>query len=100
MKENSSVFFVASIGYLCDLPSSARHELINQILLDLYDSLTDQYINSNHRLIVSLKQFTDEFFVVVLMKSRSYILVGGKAGIYHHIGIKFENECSETRKLH
>jgi proteasome activator subunit 4 len=58
-RDSASNYFVASIGVLSDLPSESRHELLNRILLDIYDSLTDQYIDSSHRLIVSLKQFTE-----------------------------------------
>ncbi|CEP24227.1 Proteasome activator BLM10 AltName: Full=Bleomycin resistance protein BLM10 [Cyberlindnera jadinii] len=58
-KENVSAYYISSIGYLVDIPYPSKHTFIDKILLDLYDSLTDQFVNSTHRIIVSLKQFTE-----------------------------------------
>lgn len=58
-KESVSNTFIMIISSFADMPCDYTHELFNQILLDAYDSLTDQYINSSHRLNVSLRQLCE-----------------------------------------
>jgi len=58
-KDSVSNYYIATLSYLTDLEAENRFSLVNQVLLDLYDALTDQFVNSSHRIIVSLKQFTE-----------------------------------------
>ncbi len=58
-KDSVSNYYIATLGYLTDLEATNKFLLVNQVLIDLYDSLTDQFINSSHRIIVALKQFTE-----------------------------------------
>lgn len=58
-RDSVSNYYIATLGYLTDLQASNKFVLVNQVLGDLYDSLTDQFINSNHRILVALKQFTE-----------------------------------------
>lgn len=58
-RDSVSNYYIATLSYLTDLEASNRFVLVNQVLVDLYDSLTDQFINSNHRILVALKQFTE-----------------------------------------
>lgn len=59
--KNDSVsnYYISAIGYLADIPSPSKNLFTDKILLDVYDSLTDQFVNSSHRIITSLKQFTE-----------------------------------------
>jgi proteasome activator subunit 4 len=58
-KDSISNYYVSTIGYLGDIAASCNSLFTDKILLDVYDSLTDQFIDSSHRIIVSLKQFTE-----------------------------------------
>ncbi|SCV99974.1 LAFE_0B06634g1_1 [Lachancea fermentati] len=51
-------YYISSFAYLLDINSENKYLIFDKIMLDLYDSLTDQYVNSVHRVIASLKQFT------------------------------------------
>ncbi|AEY98800.1 FAGL022Wp [Eremothecium gossypii FDAG1] len=51
-------YYISSFAYLLDINPSNSHKIYDRVLIDLYDSLTDQYIHSVHRVITSLKQFT------------------------------------------
>lgn len=58
--KNSDIanFYISSFAYLLDFDSSNSFMIMDKILIDIYDSLVDHYINSRHRIIASLKQFT------------------------------------------
>lgn len=51
-------FYISCFGYLVDLNASKATDVLDRILTELYDSLSDEYINSRHRIIASLKQFS------------------------------------------
>lgn len=63
-------YYISSFGYLLDLEPENANKISDRILIDLYDSLTDQYVNSEHRLLSSLKQFTR--IVRFLVEDRLY----------------------------
>ena len=50
-------YYISCFAYLVDLKPSKAYRIFDKILVDLYDSLSDEYINSRHRIIASLKQF-------------------------------------------
>ena len=50
-------YYISCFAYLVDLKPSTAYRIFDKILVDLYDSLSDEYINSRHRIIASLKQF-------------------------------------------
>ncbi|KAH3674628.1 hypothetical protein WICMUC_003174 [Wickerhamomyces mucosus] len=58
-KDTDANYYVGSVCYLADLKAPNQHVILNRILIDLYQSLTDQFVNSNHRITVALKQFTE-----------------------------------------
>lgn len=51
-------YYISSFGYLLDMKPKNAHKICDKIIVDLYDALSDQYVNSEHRLLTSLKQFT------------------------------------------
>lgn len=51
-------YYISSLVYLLDLRPKNGYKICDKVLVDVYDSLTDQYVNSNHRLNTSLKQLT------------------------------------------
>ncbi|CDR44215.1 CYFA0S14e00914g1_1 [Cyberlindnera fabianii] len=66
-KETHSNYYISSLGYLADIFGSVQNKVIDTLLIDLYDSLTDQFVNSSHRVIVSLKQLTEVVRFMVLI---------------------------------
>ncbi|KAH3685187.1 hypothetical protein WICPIJ_003848 [Wickerhamomyces pijperi] len=58
-KDNDANYHVSAICYLADLRAPNQFQILDKILMDLYQSLTDQFVNSSHRIIVALKQFTE-----------------------------------------
>ena len=50
--------YISSFAYLLDLNPDNKHLILDRFLEDLYDSLSDEFIDSRHRIISSLKQFT------------------------------------------
>ncbi|CCK71148.1 proteasome activator BLM10 KNAG_0G00920 [Huiozyma naganishii CBS 8797] len=59
-------FYISSIAYLLDIPSTTSNLIYDRILEDIYDFLSDEYVNSKHKAISSLKEFTRvaRFFVM------------------------------------
>ena len=53
-----SNYYISSFAYLLDLNPDNKHLILDKFLEDLYDSLSDEFIDSRHRIISSLKQFT------------------------------------------
>ncbi|AMD22318.1 HGL022Wp [Eremothecium sinecaudum] len=51
-------YYISSFAYILDIKPNNAYKIFDKVLVDLYDSLTDQFINSVHRVISSLKQFT------------------------------------------
>lgn len=51
-------YYISCFGYLLDMKPKNGYKICDRIIVDLYDALTDQYVNSEHRLLTSLKQFT------------------------------------------
>ncbi|CDO95902.1 unnamed protein product [Kluyveromyces dobzhanskii CBS 2104] len=55
---NITHYYISSFGYLLDLKPRNAYKICDKIIVDLYDALSDQYVDSEHRLSTSLKQFT------------------------------------------
>lgn len=53
-----SNYYISCLAYLLDLNPKNRHLIFNKIINDLNDALAGEYVNSRHRIISSLKQFT------------------------------------------
>ncbi|CAL9728477.1 proteasome activator Blm10p [Monosporozyma unispora] len=51
-------YYISSFAYLLNLNPSNSYLIFDKILIDTYDSLAEEFINSRHRIIASLKQFT------------------------------------------
>lgn len=51
-------YHISCLAYLLDLKPSNAYLIYNKIINDLNDSLAGEYVNSRHRIISSLKQFT------------------------------------------
>lgn len=58
-KDTEANYYIGAICYLADLKAPNQHTILDKILFDLYQCLTDQFVNSSHRTIVALKQFTE-----------------------------------------
>lgn len=50
-------YYISSLAYLLDLRPDNSHIIFDRILIDVYEALAGEYVNSTHRLIASLKQF-------------------------------------------
>lgn len=50
-------YYISCFAYLLDLSPSNSRLIFDRILIDIYDALSGEYVNSTHRLITSLKQF-------------------------------------------
>lgn len=50
-------YYISGLAYLLNLKSQSNHLIYDKVLIDVYESLTDQYVNSIHRVFSSLKQF-------------------------------------------
>lgn len=50
--------YISSLAYLLSTQPPNSSQIYDGVILDLYDSLGGEYINSRHRTIASLKQFT------------------------------------------
>lgn len=59
-------YYISSFAYLLDISPENDYLIFDRVLIDLYDSLADQYVNSTHRVISSLKQFTRTVRYMVL----------------------------------
>ncbi|CAI4060947.1 proteasome activator BLM10 SKDI_06G0610 [Saccharomyces kudriavzevii IFO 1802] len=68
--KNSDIanYYISCFAYLLELNPSNAYLIYDKILLDLYDTLSDQFINSKHRIISSLKQFTRIIRFIVMDK--------------------------------
>ncbi|SMN22713.1 similar to Saccharomyces cerevisiae YFL007W BLM10 Proteasome activator subunit [Maudiozyma saulgeensis] len=53
-----SNYYISCFGYLVELSPKSTKNALDKILVELYDSLGDEYINFRHRIIASLKQFS------------------------------------------
>ncbi|CAD1784805.1 similar to Saccharomyces cerevisiae YFL007W BLM10 Proteasome activator subunit [Maudiozyma barnettii] len=53
-----SNYYISCFGYLVELSPKSTTSALDKILVELYDSLGDEYINFRHRIIASLKQFS------------------------------------------
>ncbi|KAG0672352.1 hypothetical protein C6P45_003036 [Maudiozyma exigua] len=51
-------YYISCFGYIADLKPKSLVLTMDRIIIELYDSLQDEYINSRHRIIASLKQFS------------------------------------------
>ncbi|KAL3235532.1 proteasome activator BLM10 RNJ42_02308 [Nakaseomyces bracarensis] len=51
-------YYISSLAYLLDLKPKNAYLIYNKIINDLNDALAGEYVNSRHRIISSLKQFT------------------------------------------
>lgn len=51
-------YYISSFAYLLDLRPTNSYLIFNTIIGDLYEALSGEYVNSRHRIISSLKQFT------------------------------------------
>lgn len=61
-------YYISCFAYLLELNPSNAYLIYDKILIDLYDTLADQFINSRHRIISSLKQFTRVIRFIVMDK--------------------------------
>lgn len=61
-------YYISCFAYLLELDPSNAYLIYDKILIDLYDTLADQFINSRHRIISSLKQFTRVIRFIVMDK--------------------------------
>ncbi|AQZ15170.1 BLM10 (YFL007W) [Zygosaccharomyces parabailii] len=50
-------YYISCFAYLLDLRPENSHVIFDRILLDIYEALAGEYVNSTHRLTASLKQF-------------------------------------------
>ncbi|GMM57078.1 Blm10 protein [Maudiozyma humilis] len=53
-----SNYYISCFGYLVEMDTTGTRSVLDRILVELYESLSDEYINSRHRIIASLKQFS------------------------------------------
>ncbi|KAH3903087.1 related to Proteasome activator BLM10 [Saccharomycodes ludwigii] len=51
-------YYISSFAYLLDLSPPNKSLILDNILIDVYESLTDQYVHSIHRTYSALKKFT------------------------------------------
>ncbi|KAK5778894.1 hypothetical protein RI543_003821 [Arxiozyma heterogenica] len=51
-------YYISSLAYLLNLNPKNSHLIFDRVLIDIYDSFAEEFINSRHRIIASLKQFT------------------------------------------
>lgn len=51
-------YYISSFAYLLNVKPTNSYLIFDKILIDTYDSLAEEFINSRHRIIASLKQFT------------------------------------------
>ena len=51
-------YYISSLAYLLNLNPRNSYLIFDKVLMDTYDSLAEEFINSRHRIIASLKQFT------------------------------------------
>lgn len=56
--QDISNFYISCFSYLLDLDSNRKYLIFDHVLEDIYDFLADEYVNSRHRVISSLKQLT------------------------------------------
>ena len=61
-------YYIACLTYLLDLSPSNSYLIFDKILVEVYDTLAGEYINSRHRVISSLKQFTRAIRFMVSQK--------------------------------
>lgn len=70
-----SNYYISCFGYLVEMNKRGTLSVLDRILVELYESLSDEYINSRHRIIASLKQFSRVVrFMVVDKLYRVHIL--------------------------
>lgn len=50
--------YISSLAYLLDIKPPNSNKIFESVLVDLYDSFGGEFVNSRHRIIASLKQFT------------------------------------------
>ncbi|KAL3233643.1 hypothetical protein RNJ44_03683 [Nakaseomyces bracarensis] len=50
--------YISSLAYLLDVKPPNSNKIFESVLVDLYDSFGGEFVNSRHRIIASLKQFT------------------------------------------
>lgn len=50
-------YYISCLAYLLDLRPENSHIVFDRILIDVYEALAGEYVNSTHRLVASLKQF-------------------------------------------
>lgn len=51
-------FYISCFSYLLDIPSDHNRIIYDIVLEEIYDFLGDEFVNSRHRVIAALKQFT------------------------------------------
>lgn len=51
-------YYISSLAYLLNLNPKNSYLIFDKVLIDTYDSFAEEFINSRHRIIASLKQFT------------------------------------------
>ncbi|CAL9728104.1 proteasome activator Blm10p [Monosporozyma unispora] len=56
--QDISNYYISCFSYLLDLECNKKHMIFDHVLEDIYDFLADEYVNSRHRVISSLKQLT------------------------------------------
>ncbi|EDO15334.1 hypothetical protein Kpol_1011p4 [Vanderwaltozyma polyspora DSM 70294] len=61
-------YYISSFAYLLELSPLNSNLVFDKILGDLYEALSGEYINSRHRIISSLKQFTRVVRFIVMDK--------------------------------
>lgn len=50
-------YYISCLAYLLDLQPDNFHIVFDRILIDVYEALAGEHVNSTHRLVASLKQF-------------------------------------------
>ncbi|CCD26110.2 proteasome activator BLM10 NDAI_0G03330 [Naumovozyma dairenensis CBS 421] len=51
-------YYISCYAYLLEICPKNSFRIFDRVLVEIYDTLTGEYINSRHRVISSLKQFT------------------------------------------
>lgn len=61
-------YYISALAYLLDLKPKNSELIFERTLIDLYESLAGDFINSRHRLISALKRFTRTIRYMVMEK--------------------------------
>ncbi|CCH60767.1 hypothetical protein TBLA_0D02640 [Henningerozyma blattae CBS 6284] len=68
--KNSEIanFYISALAYLLDLKPQNSNLLFERVLIDMYESLSGDHVNSRHRIISALKRFTRTVRYLVMNK--------------------------------